>query len=293
MRRASGGAVNGTKPVALSALADAPAEPVHEVDLPSEQASDPAPAEPAAKKPEAARNGSLFSHFGASVAQKIVVDDKMLPASREQYRRLAATLHHAHASTGLRVVMIASAAPGEGKSLTAANLALTLSESYQRSVLLVDADLRRPSLHNIFKVDGSPGLSEGLMGNDERKMPLHQVTPLLTLLSAGRPTADPMAALTSPRMRRLVDEARETFAWVIIDTPPIGMLPDANLLATMVDGTILVVKAGATPFELVKKAAEAVGDGMLGVVLNRADLRSRKYGYGYYDYSYGPKSDKA
>jgi receptor protein-tyrosine kinase len=263
-------------------------EPVHEIDLPSEQASDPEAADAAERKPESARNGSLFSHFGPSLAQKIVVDENMLPASREQYRRLAATLHHAHASTGLRVVMIASAAPGEGKTLTASNLALTLSESYQRSVLLIDADLRRPSLHSVFKIDGVPGLSEGLMGSEERKMPLHQITPLLTVLPAGRPSSDPMAALTSPRMRRLVDEARETFAWVIIDTPPIGLLPDANLLATMVDGTILVVKAGVTPFELVKKAADIIGDGMLGVVLNRADLRSRKYGYGYYDYSTKP-----
>ena len=74
------------------------------------------------------------------------------PASREQYRRLAATLHHAQAEHGLKVVMVASAVPGEGKTLTATNLALTLSESYQRRVLLIDADLRRPSLHDDVQV---------------------------------------------------------------------------------------------------------------------------------------------
>lgn len=289
MRRASGGAVNGTAPVALGTVALEPRlEPEQEVELPSEQPAEQPQTASANGHAPAGRLSPVFSHFGPTLAQKIVVDENMLPASREQYRRVAATLHHAHASTGLRVVMIASAVPGEGKTLTAANLALTLSESYQRSVLLIDADLRRPSLHSIFKIDGSPGLSEGLMGTDERKMPLHQVTPLLSVLPAGRPSADPMAALTSPRMRRLVDEARESFAWVIIDTPPIGLLPDANLLATMVDGTILVVQAGVTPFELVKKAADAIGDNMLGVVLNRADLRARKYGYGYYDYSTKP-----
>src|SRR5579862_2519647 len=284
MRRAAGAPINGTAPAALVDVApplELPQEAPFEDVVEPAAASAPVVVQAPPEKPT-----SVFEHFGASLAQKIVVDENMLPASREQYRRLAATLHHAHASSGLRVVMIASAAPGEGKTLTAANLALTLSESYQRSVLLIDADLRRPSLHSIFKIPGVPGLCEGLMSAEERKLPLHQVSPRLTLLPAGRPSSDPMAALTSPRMRRLVDEARETFSWVIIDTPPIGMLPDANLLATMVDGTILVVKAGFTPFELVKKAADAIGpEGMLGVVLNRADLKARKYGYGYYDYS--------
>ena len=81
-----------------------------------------------------------------------------------------------------------------------------------------------------------------------------------------------MAGLTSERMRRLIDEAREAFDWVIIDTPPVGLLTDANLLASMVDGAVLVVKAGSTPYDLVKRAVDAIGrERLLGVVLNRAD----------------------
>jgi len=235
------------------------------------------------------RATSLFEHMDIRLAQKIVVDQNMMAASREQYRRLAATLHHAQLSTGLKVVMISSAVAGEGKTLTASNLALTLSESYQRTVLLIDGDLRRPSLDTVFQLDGSMGLSEGLIAFEERKMPLHAVSPTLTILPAGNATSDPMAGLTSERMARLIAEAREAFEWVIIDTPPVGLLTDAKLLASMVDGTVLVVKADSTPYDLVQRAIQALGrEKVLGAVLNRATTGSSRSHYGYYNYYYGP-----
>jgi capsular exopolysaccharide synthesis family protein len=227
----------------------------------------------------------LVEHMDGSLREKVVVDANMLPASREQYRRLAAALHHAQAASGVKVVMIASAVANEGKTLTAANLALTLSESYRRNVLLIDADLRRPSLHTMFKVRGAPGLNEGLTAADEPKLPLHDVSPRLTILPAGMPNSDPMAGLTSRRMQSLIDEAREAFAWVIIDTPPVGLLTDANLLASMVDGAVLVVKAGSTPYDLVKRAVDTIGPSkLLGVVLNQARGTLGKYSYQYSDY---------
>jgi len=231
------------------------------------------------------RVNELVDHIDGTVREKVVVDENMNPASREQYRRLAAALHHAQTASGIKVVMIASAVAEEGKTLTAANLALTLSESYRKNVLLIDADLRRPSLHTIFKVRGAPGLNEGLTATDEPKLPLHDVSTRLTVLPAGMPNADPMAGLTSRRMQSLIDEAREAFAWVIIDTPPVGLLTDANLLAAMVDGAVLVVKAGATPYDIVKRAVDTIGASkLLGVVLNRADSSLGRYSYQYTDY---------
>ena len=126
------------------------------------------------------------------------------------------------ALNGTKVVMVTSAVVGEGKTLTAANLALTLSQSYQKQVLLIDADLRRPSLQSVFGIRPGPGLTEGLSAGTERPVPVHQVSQRLGILQAGRPTSDPIAALTSDRMRRLIDEARETFDWIILDTPPVG-----------------------------------------------------------------------
>jgi capsular exopolysaccharide synthesis family protein len=258
------------------------------VESPAYRTADPAAdavLAPMAMDTPAPITESLVEHMDHSLREKVVVDANMPPASREQYRRLAAALHHAQASTGVKVVMIASAVADEGKTLTAANLALTLSESYRRNVLLVDADLRRPSLHTMFKVRGAPGLNEGLTAPDEPKLPLHDVSPRLTILPAGMPTSDPMAGLTSRRMQGLIDEAREAFSWVIIDTPPVGLLTDANLLASMVDGAVLVVKAGSTPYDLVKRAVDTIGPSkLLGVVLNQAHSGLGRYSYQYSDY---------
>ena len=217
-----------------------------------------------------------LERMNSAVAEKIVVDDNMSSTSREQYRRLAAILHHSQQSTGLTVVMVTSAVPGEGKTLTCTNLALTLSESYQRRVLLIDADLRRPSLHTIFGVDNSTGLSDGLTAAQERKMTVRQISDRLAVLPAGRPTSDPMAGLISDRMRRLLEEARAAYDWVIIDTPPVALLPDAHILTAMADGALLVVKAGSTPYPLVKRAADALRpERTLGVVLNRAESNAQ------------------
>lgn len=237
---------------------------------------------------------SLIERIDHSLLQKIVVDTHMMSSSREQYRRLAATLHHAQTATGLKVVMIASAAPGEGKTLTAANLGLTFSESYKRSVLLIDADLRRPALHTVFGTDNSSGLTEGLQAVTEQKVPVRQVSERLGLLQAGQASSDPMAGLTSERMRRLIAEAREAFDWVIIDSPPVALLPDANLLAAMVDGAVMVVNAGSTSYELVRRAIDTIGrQRILGVVLNRAETVPHGYGYEYYDAYYGAKPQAA
>ena len=230
---------------------------------------------------------SMLQHLDARLATKTVVDDTMPPASREQYRRLAAALHQAQRMNSIKVVMIASAAASEGKTLTASNLALTLSESYRRNVLLVDGDLRRPSLHSVFQIPGAPGLSEGLISIEETTLPLHRLSDRLAVLPAGRPTSDPIGALTADRMHRLIQEAREVFDWVIIDTPPIGLLTDAALLSSMADGVVLVVKAGSTPYDLVNRAVDAIGrERLMGVVLNRATELPHRSNYDYYNYYY-------
>ncbi|HEV8396208.1 MAG TPA: CpsD/CapB family tyrosine-protein kinase [Vicinamibacterales bacterium] len=235
----------------------------------------------------AAPESTLFERLDARLTEKIVVDHNMSPASREQYRRLAAVLHDAHNTSGLRLIMVASAVAGEGKTLTASNLALTFSESYQKRVLLIDADLRRPSLHTVFRLDTALGLGDGLLSTGETKMLVRQVSPRLAVLPAGRPSSDPMAGLTSERMRRLLEEAKQSFDWVILDTPPVMLLPDAHLLASMVEGAVLVVRAGSTPHDLVKRSADAIGRSrILGVVLNRAEAQGRHDDhYQYYGYS--------
>jgi len=301
MRRAaaSGLLVAGTQPAPIvprAAVEDAEAleREVFPIEIPEQRRVDQRSSQragvqsessrPAALRPRQITARSLMDQLVRRFAQKVVTDDNMMASSREQYRRLAATLHHAQASSGIKVIMIASAIQGEGKTLTATNLALTFSESYRRRVLLVDTDLRQPSLHHVFGVDNSAGLLENLTSADERPLPVRQISPQLAVLTAGQPSSDPMAGLTSARMRRLIQEAREAFDWVILDTSPVALLPDANLLASMVDGAIVVVRAQSTSYELVKRAIDAIGPTRtLGVVLNGSKKGSDLYGPVPYD----------
>lgn len=224
---------------------------------------------------------------------RLVLGTRALPAAVEQYRRLAATLHHSQEVSGLKTVMVASAMPGEGKTLTAANLALTLSESYRRRVLLIDADLRRPTMHDVFQLPNISGLNELLTGASVAETRAIQVSNRLVVLPSGRPTPDPMGALGSPRMRELVASAAAGFDWVIVDTPPVGLLPDARLLATAVESVVMVISAGKVSYKLLQRAVDALGrERIAGVVLNRALdtlLASSQGSYGGYYSAYTPR----
>jgi protein-tyrosine kinase len=243
----------------------------------------PSPVEEPTRESAAPRPATLFERIDARLAEKVVIDDNMSPVSREQYRRLAAVLHDAQSTSGTRVVMVASAVASEGKTLTATNIALTLSDSYRRRVLLIDADLRKPTLHQVFRLNAASGLIDGLEAQGEVKLVLRQISQHLSVLPAGRPTSDPMAGLTSERMRQLIQEAKETFDWVIVDTPPLMLLPDAHLLSALVDAAVLVVKANSTPHEMVKRTAELIGrERVVGVVLNQAQTPSQGDYRGYY-----------
>ena len=228
---------------------------------------------------------ALFKGFKKELAGRLVASENAPPLLAEQFRRLAASLHHSQIVQGTKIVMVTSASPGDGKTLTSTNLALTLSESYRRQVLLIDADLRRPSLHDVFHVPNVVGLNEGLKSQREGRLEVIKVTSSLTLLPAGRPDPDPMSSLTSDRMREILQEAAERFDWIIVDTAPVGLLADANLLTRIVDGALLVIRANETRHAAVQRALENLGrEKVLGIVLNAVEPTSgdaEKYAYGY------------
>ena len=218
-----------------------------------------------------------------SSMERLVTSRAIDTMAVEQYRRLAAVLHQAQTARAVKVIMVASAQPSEGKSLTAANLALTLSESYKRRVLLVDADLRSPSLDMMFQVPFGSGLSESLRLEDEQPLNVVNLSPALALLPGGRADADPMASLTSGRMQNIIQEAASSFDWVILDTPPVGLMTDAHLLAAMVDAAVLVIRAGSVQCANVQRAIESIGrDKIVGVVLNR--VAGETLAENYYSY---------
>ena len=207
--------------------------------------------------------------FGPAFEGKLIVNANAEPICVEQYRRLAGTLHELQVEKGLKTLMVTSTVPSEGKTLTVANLALTLSESYGCRVLLIDADLRRPSVHEVFGLPNATGLGD-VLRSERRELPLLQVSARLSILPAGRPDSNPMAGLTSDRMRLLLEQAAAEFDWVLLDAPPVGLMPDARLLAAATRAVLFVIGAGTTPYTLVQRAVAELGpECIVGTVLNR------------------------
>jgi capsular exopolysaccharide synthesis family protein len=222
---------------------------------------------------------------------KLVLSPELPTHVVEQYRRLGATLHQAQRDQGVRIVMITSAVPHEGKTLVASNLALVLSTSYGRSVLLVDGDLRRPTVHTVFGVSNTRGIADALKEDTADALVPLQVTPNLSLLVAGTPQSDPMRIVTGAGMQRLLASSAEKYDWVLLDSPPIAILSDAHLLAAGIDKAVIVIEAGRTPYEAIQKAIDTVGpERIIGAVLNRAD-GAEMSPYGEYGYYYGPSPD--
>ncbi len=192
----------------------------------------------------------------------------------EQYRQLRTRLSLSEGASAVRTVLITSPQKGEGKSITSANLALTMAQELHRRVVLIEADLRKPSLHQLFGLAPGAGLSDYLSGAAE----LEQVTKFLpehhlTVIPAGSTPGNPAELLGSTAMRRLLDQLRTTFDRVILDTPPVLPLADVAILAPMVDGALMVVRAGYTPKPAIENALRAFDSSrLLGVVLNESGL---------------------
>lgn len=233
---------------------------------------DPAPVEARPAEPAATlRTSSRPLAMHPALTEKVATPTGAPTVALEQYRKLAAKLHQWQLDHEGKLIMMVSAVAGEGKTLTCVNLALTLSGSYQKRVLLIDCDLRRPTMHAAFQISGSPGVADIL---DRPEIPVVRVSERLSVVPAGRLDGDPMGVLTSDAMATLLEHARREYDWVLLDTAPLAVLPDANLLADHIDGAVLVVSAGDTSFDLVDTAIRVVGrERILGVVLNGVDPR--------------------
>lgn len=216
----------------------------------------------------------------------------------EAYRVLRTNLHYANPDAPLRRILITSAGPNEGKSTTVANLGVSLAQS-ERVVLLVDTDLRRPTLHTIFRQPHSPGLSSYLAGDALLDAIVQKTAiPNLSLVASGPMPPNPAELLASRRMRDFVSSVSERFDTIVFDSPPVLAVSDAGTLAAMVDGVLLVVGSGATPQAGLRRAKEqllAVHGRIIGAVVNRFDATASGYSKRYYDtydgyYTRGTKS---
>jgi protein-tyrosine kinase len=194
-------------------------------------------------------------------------------AQVERYRSVAGTLQAAQVDRGLRTVTITSAVPGEGRTITAINLALTLTDVYACRVLLLDADRRQPAVHDRIGIHNYAGLSEALRGEGRRVSPT-SVTPLLSVLTAGHAQATPFDDMTLDRMRTLLEEYARQFDWVVLDAPPVGIPgTDTRLLVRLTQAAIFVIGAGATPFPVVERAIGELGRNyVLATVMHGIDV---------------------
>jgi capsular exopolysaccharide synthesis family protein len=202
----------------------------------------------------------------------------------EQYRSLRTRIAMSENGHPLRVIMVTSPSKGDGKTLTAANLALTMSQEFQRRVLVVDADLRKPQVHSAFGIPQEPGLSEVLCGEaDLDDVLVHLADYRLSILPAGRLPQQPAEFLGSFAMRRTLDTLRGRFDRILLDMPPATPLADASILSPIVDGVLLIVRAGITPKPAIERALTGFdASKLLGLVLNEAtDTDAEKYGLEY------------
>jgi polysaccharide biosynthesis transport protein len=211
----------------------------------------------------------------------------------EAFRNLRTSLIWSDGGEALKTLVVTSAAPGEGKTLTAANLAVTLAYDGLR-VLLVDCDIRRPRVHGMFHVPRAPGLMELLTtGATPGSPPLPAIRDTsiagLSVLPCGALPSNAANLLSGTRMRALLQELREQFDIIVLDTPPVLATADAGIVASLTDGVLLVVRAGTTDRNAAQRACQQlanVGARVVGTVLNDPGGEVAKEGDYYYPYDY-------
>ena len=212
----------------------------------------------------------------------VFVNEAQDRSGAEKFRTLRSRLYQIAATRPLKRLVVTSSVPQEGKTFVASNLAQSIIRQENRSVLLIDGDLRASRLHNTLGAAATPGLSDYLRGEaDEFEIIQAGKQPNLCLIAGGTQVQNPSELLHSNAMKALLDRLTPLFDWVILDSPPAIAVHDASILADMCDGVLFVLRAGETDFELAQKAAgEFDAKRLLGVVLNRAD-KSEGYSYQY------------
>lgn len=226
--------------------------------------------------------------------KKIVTSDKrpsLITLTRpssviaEQFRTIRTNIQFSMVDKELKTLMVTSASPGAGKSTVSANLAVTIAMQGKR-VLLVDADMRKPTVHKTFELTNQSGLTTLLTDKETTiKDVAHRMpTEGLYVITSGAIPPNPSELLDSNRMTLLIKEFEEIFDLIIFDTPPVIAVTDAQVMASKVDGTLFVINKGVADKEMVKKSKELldmVNANVIGAIFNRVDVSKDNYYYYY------------
>ena len=223
----------------------------------------------------------------------VTQNDPKNPAA-EAYRVIRTSVQFAQAGKELKTIAITSCTPNEGKSMTVANLAIVLTQA-GKSVLIMDCDMRNPTVHKNFNLSNKVGLSSCIsMGTAVADAVQETGIEGLDALTAGVIPPNPSELLGSERMQNILQRAKEEYDYVLIDTPPVLPVTDSLVLGRMVDGLILVIDSGEIKVEMAREVKNQLvhsGANILGVVLNKVRSEHHGYGYGYY-YYYGHDGEK-
>jgi len=213
----------------------------------------------------------------------------------EKFRFLGVRLRHLQRERALKKLLITSTIPREGKSTVAANLACMLARKKQQRTLLIEGDVRRPALSQLFGLQTTPGLCDWLQGNEEMLSNIYHLEDLdLWILPAGRTADNPLELLQSARLSALMIQVNSLFDWVIIDSPPVLPLADTSVWSRLADGILLVTRQGTTEKRQLQRGLEALDhEKLIGALLNCSHSPARNDHYYYYRPSSSLDADTA
>lgn len=219
----------------------------------------------------------------------LIVFNKPKSPISEAYRSIRTNIQFANIDRNIKSIIVTSATKSEGKTTTLSNLAVTMADMGKK-VIVVDCDLRRPKIHKTFDLTNIGGISDILL-NSANYIDYIKTTDIknLEILTAGQIPSNPSEMISSKSMRKLLEQIKGDYDYMFIDVPPVGVVTDASILATIVDGVILVCASGGVEIELARLAKQTltnVGANILGVVLNKVNLESKSAYSSHYSYYY-------
>lgn len=213
----------------------------------------------------------------------LILEKQPKSIEAESYRILRTNIMYSSFDKEIKRILVTSAEPGEGKSITSGNLALAFAHD-EKKVILIDCDLRRPSLYKKFRISNNRGLSDVIIDRDKLNKCIQKRTEYLDILTAGKIPPNPSEMLGSKAMTGLLDELSNIYDVIILDSPPVLAVTDAQILSTKTDGTILVVRGEKTKKDTVlaaKGVLNKVNANILGTVLNGGSKNKDSYYYHY------------
>lgn len=219
--------------------------------------------------------------------KELIVNTKPKSPISESYRSIRTNIQFANLDKNLQTIMVTSPTAREGKTTTLSNVALAMADADHR-VLIVDCDMRKPRIHKVFEISNTYGMAEILLHGGDYKKALNPTSnENLHIITAGKIPSNPSELLYSNAMKNLIQNLKKDFEYIFIDAPPVVPVTDAAIMSNYVDGVILVCASGVIEIELAQKAKESlenVNANILGVVLNKINIKNDKYSSYYYYY---------